>query len=64
MTTRNCSFRDQRSTLAGIVESLTELIETKPLAFGERGTLERAKRLLVCEISEVTDESSSKPRSR
>jgi CarD family transcriptional regulator len=43
--------------LAEIVESLTELIETKPLSFGERGTLERAKRLLVCEISEVTGES-------
>jgi CarD family transcriptional regulator len=39
--------------LAEIVESLTELIETKPLSFGERRTLERAKRLLVCEISEV-----------
>lgn len=43
--------------LAQIVESLTELIETKVLSFGERGTLERAKRLLVCEISEVTGES-------
>lgn len=43
--------------LAEIVESLTELIETKPLSFGERGTLERAKRLLVCEIAEVTGES-------
>lgn len=43
--------------LAEIVESLTELIETKPLSFGERGTLEKAKRLLVCEISEVTGES-------
>jgi len=40
--------------LAEIVESLTELIETKALSYGERGTLERAKRLLVCEISEVT----------
>ena len=43
--------------LAEIVESLTELIETKSLSFGERGTLERAKRLLVCEIAEVTGES-------
>ena len=43
--------------LAEIVESLTELIETKPLSFGERGTLERAKRLLVYEISEVTGET-------
>ena len=43
--------------LAEIVESLTELIDTKALSFGERGTLERAKRLLVCEISEVTGET-------
>ena len=43
--------------LAEIVESLTELIETKPLSFGERGTLQRAKRLLVYEISEVTGET-------
>lgn len=40
--------------LAEIVESLTELVETKALSLAERGTLERAKRLLVCEISEVT----------
>ncbi|HKP85107.1 MAG TPA: CarD family transcriptional regulator [Blastocatellia bacterium] len=39
--------------LAEIVESLTELSETKSLSLGERKTLERAKRLLVCEISEV-----------
>ena len=43
--------------LADIVESLTELVETKALSLGERGTLERAKRLLVCEISEVTGET-------
>ena len=43
--------------LAEIVESLSELVETKPLSFGERGTLERAKRLLVYEISEVTGET-------
>ena len=43
--------------LAEIVESLTELVETKALSQGERGTLERAKRLLVCEISEVTGET-------
>jgi len=43
--------------LAEIVESLTELIDTKALSFGERGTLERAKRLLVCEISEVTGQT-------
>jgi RNA polymerase-interacting CarD/CdnL/TRCF family regulator len=40
--------------LAEIVESLTELIETKALSNSERATLDRAKRLLVCEISEVT----------
>jgi len=43
--------------LAEIVESLTELVETKPLSFGERGTLERAKRLLVYEILEVTGQT-------
>lgn len=43
--------------LAEIVESLTELVETKALSLGERGTLERAKRLLVCEIAEVTGET-------
>jgi CarD family transcriptional regulator len=43
--------------LAEIVESLNELIDTKALSFGERGTLDRAKRLLVCEISEVTGET-------
>ena len=39
--------------LAEIVESLNQLLETSALSFGERGTLDRAKRLLVCEISEV-----------
>ena len=43
--------------LAEIVESLTELVETKALSLGERGTLDRAKRLLVCEIAEVTGET-------
>ena len=41
--------------LAEVVESLTELSETKALSFGERKTLERAKRLLICEISEVME---------
>jgi hypothetical protein len=31
--------------------------EAKALSQGERGTLERARRLLVCEISEVTGET-------
>lgn len=43
--------------LAEIVESLTELVETKALSLGERGTLDRAKRLLVFEIAEVTGET-------
>ena len=45
--------------LAEIVESLTELSETKTLAPGDRHTLERARKLLVCEISEVMGETRS-----
>jgi len=45
--------------LAEIVESLTELNETKALAPNDRQTLERAKKLLVCEIAEVLGESKS-----
>lgn len=40
--------------LAEIVESLTELSETKALSFSEQKSLERAKSLLICEIAEVT----------
>ena len=43
--------------LAEIVESLTELSETKKLSFGDHRTLDRAKALLVFEISEVTEET-------
>lgn len=43
--------------LAEIVQSLNGLLETSALSFGERGTLDRAKRLLVCEISEVMEET-------
>jgi len=43
--------------LAEVVESLTELSETKALSFGEHKTLDRAKRLLICEISEVMSET-------
>ncbi|MGH9799851.1 MAG: hypothetical protein ACRD82_05755, partial [Blastocatellia bacterium] len=43
--------------LAEIVESLSELKKTKSLSFRENWTLERAKKLLVCEISEVTGET-------
>lgn len=50
--------------LAEIVESLTEMIETKPLSFGERGTLDRAKRLLVCEVSEVMGETKEQAEER
>lgn len=39
--------------LAEIVQSLNELLQASALSLGERGTLDRAKRLLVCEISEV-----------
>ncbi|HYL98875.1 MAG TPA: CarD family transcriptional regulator [Blastocatellia bacterium] len=43
--------------LAQIVESLTGLTSTKSLSINERKTLERAKRLLVSEISEVTGQT-------
>ena len=43
--------------LAEVVESLTELSETKTLSFGEHRTLDRAKALLVSEISEVIEET-------
>ena len=45
--------------LAAVVESLTELSETKALSPGEGRMLERARKLLVCEISEATGESKS-----
>src|SRR6185369_4162171 len=43
--------------LAEILESLTELSETKALSFSEQKALERAKSLLTCEIAEVTGET-------
>ena len=43
--------------LAEVIEGLTELNETKALSFGEHKAIERAKRLLIYEISEVTGES-------
>lgn len=43
--------------LAEIIETLTALGETKSLSIGERNRLDKAKRLLVCEISEVTGET-------
>jgi CarD family transcriptional regulator len=45
--------------LAEIVETLTERRETKSLSFRENRVLEKAKKLLVCEISEVTGETRS-----
>ncbi|MEN3333138.1 MAG: CarD family transcriptional regulator [Blastocatellia bacterium] len=41
--------------LAEIVESLTQLKETKTLTIGQSRTLEKARRLLICEISEVLE---------
>ena len=43
--------------LAEVVESLTELNETKVLSPRDRQTLDRARRILICEISEVTGET-------
>lgn len=45
--------------LAEIVESLTELNEIRALPPRDRQILDRAKKILVCEISEVTGESKS-----
>jgi len=45
--------------LAEIVASLTELSDSKSLTIGESRTLGRARRLLVCEISEVIGEAKT-----
>jgi CarD family transcriptional regulator len=45
--------------LARIIESLTELRETKELSLREKWTLERARKLLVSEIAEVMGETKS-----
>lgn len=45
--------------LAEIIASLTELSDRRSLTLGESGTLARARRLLVCEISEVTEETKT-----
>lgn len=50
--------------LADMVESLTQLSGTKTLAQHERETLYRARKLLICEISEVMDESKSAAEAR
>jgi RNA polymerase-interacting CarD/CdnL/TRCF family regulator len=38
---------------------LTELSSTRSLTLGESGTLDRARRLLISEISEVTGETKA-----
>jgi CarD family transcriptional regulator len=43
--------------LAEIIQSLTELNSRRPLAPRERQILDRARRMLICEISESTGES-------
>ena len=43
--------------LAEAVASLTELSDTRSLTLGESGTLGRARRQLICEISEVIGET-------
>lgn len=45
--------------LAEIVASLTELSSTRSLTLGESGTLGRARRLLISEISEVMGETKT-----
>jgi len=43
--------------LAEVVASLTQLSGTRSLTLGESMTLGRARKLLICEISEVTGET-------
>jgi RNA polymerase-interacting CarD/CdnL/TRCF family regulator len=50
--------------LADLVGSLTQLSGTKTLAPHERDTLYRARKLMICEISEVMDESKSETEAR
>jgi RNA polymerase-interacting CarD/CdnL/TRCF family regulator len=50
--------------LAQMVESLTQLSTTKNLAAHERETLYRARKLLICEISEVMGESKTAAEAR
>lgn len=45
--------------LAQIVESLTELNHTKVLSPRDRDTLDRARKLLICEIAEVMGQTKS-----
>jgi RNA polymerase-interacting CarD/CdnL/TRCF family regulator len=50
--------------LANMVEVLTQLSGTKNLAAHERETLHRARKLLICEISEVMSESKTAATAR
>jgi RNA polymerase-interacting CarD/CdnL/TRCF family regulator len=50
--------------LADVVETLTQLGNIKTLAMDERETLLRARKLLICEISEVMNESKSAAEAR
>ncbi|HYY25417.1 MAG TPA: CarD family transcriptional regulator [Candidatus Udaeobacter sp.] len=50
--------------LADTVESLTQLSGARTLSPDERETLYRARKLLVCEISEVMDESKRAAEAR
>jgi RNA polymerase-interacting CarD/CdnL/TRCF family regulator len=50
--------------LARMVESLTQLSSTKTLAAHERESLYRARKLLICEISEVMGESKPAAEAR
>lgn len=50
--------------LAEIVESLTQMGEGRALLSRDRQTLEKAKRLLICEISEVTGATRSATEER
>jgi CarD family transcriptional regulator len=50
--------------LAEVVESLTELKDTKALTLGEARALEKARRLLIGEISEVMGETKQEAEGR
>ena len=50
--------------LADLVQSLTRSSSARKLTMDERESLRRAKKLLVCEIAEVMNESTSAAESR
>jgi RNA polymerase-interacting CarD/CdnL/TRCF family regulator len=50
--------------LADAVESLTQLRVSKNLTTDQRATLDRARKLLICEIAEVMDETKSAAEAR